>query len=221
MPSEVETDLRVYGCQLIQDTGLLLHLRQVVMACAQILFQRYFWRKSMVGPTPVEMLALAALFTASKVEEAKQQSLRAILLVGWHVMQRRADPQTTPEPLDTYGSRYLTLKSEVVKAERRLLKELGFCVHVSHPHKLIISFQGVLGLGDHEELAQAAWSYMNDALRTKVFVCAPLPAVACACLHLATLRLGIPMPEWWVYFDAPTEQIEAIAYVWGAGGCRK
>ena len=33
---------------------------------------------------------------------------------------------------------YVKLKNDVIKAERRLLKELGFCVHVQHPHKVNI-----------------------------------------------------------------------------------
>ncbi len=32
---------------------------------------------------------------------------------------------------------YVDRKNEVIKAERRLLKELGFCVYVRHPHKVI------------------------------------------------------------------------------------
>ena len=28
------------------------------------------------------------------------------------------------------------MKADVIKAERRVLKELGFCVHASHPHKV-------------------------------------------------------------------------------------
>jgi hypothetical protein len=37
---------------------------------------------------------------------------------------------------------YIRLKSDVTLAERRVLKELGFCVHVKHPHKVshIITF---------------------------------------------------------------------------------
>ncbi len=34
---------------------------------------------------------------------------------------------------------YINTKNQVIKAERRVLKELGFCVHVKHPHK--VSFQ--------------------------------------------------------------------------------
>ncbi len=33
---------------------------------------------------------------------------------------------------------YINLKNQVIKAERRVLKELGFCVHVKHPHKVIL-----------------------------------------------------------------------------------
>ncbi len=31
---------------------------------------------------------------------------------------------------------YSEIKNQVIKAERRILKELGFCVHVKHPHKV-------------------------------------------------------------------------------------
>lgn len=31
---------------------------------------------------------------------------------------------------------YVNLKNQIIKAERRVLKELGFCVHVKHPHKV-------------------------------------------------------------------------------------
>jgi hypothetical protein len=31
---------------------------------------------------------------------------------------------------------YIALKTQVIKAERRILKEMGFCVHMKHPHKV-------------------------------------------------------------------------------------
>ena len=31
---------------------------------------------------------------------------------------------------------YYNTKNQVIKAERRILKELGFCVHIKHPHKV-------------------------------------------------------------------------------------
>lgn len=34
----------------------------------------------------------------------------------------------------------MNLKNQIIKAERRVLKELGFCVHVKHPHKVCIVY---------------------------------------------------------------------------------
>lgn len=39
--------------------------------------------------------------------------------------------------------KYVARKGEVVKAEQRILKELGFCVHVKHPHKVRITYLGL------------------------------------------------------------------------------
>lgn len=40
-----------------------------------------------------------------------------------------------PVPL-ILDQEYVNLKNQIIKAERRVLKELGFCVHVKHPHKV-------------------------------------------------------------------------------------
>ncbi len=41
-----------------------------------------------------------------------------------------------PMPLD---EAYYDTKNQVIKAERRMLKELGFCIHFKHPHKVILT----------------------------------------------------------------------------------
>lgn len=65
---------------------------------------------------------------------------------------------------------YISLKSQIIKAERRVLKELGFCVHVKHPHKLIVMYLKYLDFESHQEMMQIAWNFMNDSFRTDVFV---------------------------------------------------
>ena len=56
--------------------------------------------------------------------------------------------------------RYSKLKNEVIKSERRILKELGFCVHLKHPHKLIISYLKLIGtLRASERLGGLAGEY--------------------------------------------------------------
>eukprot|EP00037_Helgoeca_nana_P016149 m.151779 g.151779 ORF g.151779 m.151779 type:complete len:431 (+) comp23364_c0_seq1:1736-3028(+) len=210
-----EDDLRVWCCQFIQDTGILLRMPQVVMACAQILFQRFYYRKSMVA-IDVKASAMACLFLAAKVEEAPQ-SLCNIVHTGHHVQQKLSRTQAFGGAGSAVGhldrDKYLRMKNEVIKAERRVLKELGFCVHLKHPHKLIISYQKMIGLESNRELSQLAWNYMNDGLRTSAFIRYPAPVIACACLHLGTLKLGIAMPEWSTAFDVSTEELESAAAI--------
>ena len=47
-PHDLEVQLRIVGCEYIQTAGVLLCLPQVAMATAQVLFQRFFYSKSLV-----------------------------------------------------------------------------------------------------------------------------------------------------------------------------
>lgn len=47
VPAEVEGDLRVAGCMLIQEAGVMLSLPQSTMATAQVIFHRFFYVSSM------------------------------------------------------------------------------------------------------------------------------------------------------------------------------
>ena len=72
---EVERQLRLYGCEIIQEGGYLLKLPQVVVATGQVLFHRFFCKSSMVkfkvkvsfwavclqeGPFPVSLCVAAS-----------------------------------------------------------------------------------------------------------------------------------------------------------------
>lgn len=52
----------------------------------------------------------------------------------------------TPLVLD---QNYINTKNQVIKAERRILKELGFCVHVKHPHKVSLTYSFISILVRH------------------------------------------------------------------------
>ncbi|KAH1018175.1 hypothetical protein HUJ05_005989 [Dendroctonus ponderosae] len=122
---------------------------------------------------------------------------------------------------------YIHLKNMVIKAERRVLKELGFCVHIKHPHKIIVMYLQVLGFQNNQKLMQYSWNYMNDSLRTDVFVrhCDRLSTklrslhryqpetVACACIYLTSRKLKIPLPKsphWYTIFGASEPEIRDI-----------
>ncbi|XP_069878985.1 cyclin-L1 isoform X2 [Dipodomys merriami] len=120
--------------------------------------------------------------------------------------------QQTPSPL-VLDQNYINTKNQVIKAERRVLKELGFCVHVKHPHKIIVMYLQVLECERNQTLVQTAWNYMNDSLRTNVFVRFQPETIACACIYLAARALQIPLPtrpHWFLLFGTTEEEIQEI-----------
>eukprot|EP00729_Bicosta_minor_P006022 gene6022-12893_t len=210
---ETETDLRTWGCELIQHAGLILKSHQVVMACGQVLLQRFYYRKSLLWYS-VQDVATACIFLAGKIEE-DQKRLQKIMAVVNHVTQSCSQAcengEKRPKFLEPGTNVYFRTKDKVIQAERLILKELGFNVHTKHSHKLVVTYCTLIGVDSiNKECVNLAWNYMNDGHRTDVFVRYPAETIACACVHLATIKLEIAMPEWWSVFGATTADINAI-----------
>lgn len=64
----VEVKHRIFGCEIIQEAGILLKQPQVVMATGQSLFHRFFYRKSLLK-FDAFTVAMGCVLLASKVEE--------------------------------------------------------------------------------------------------------------------------------------------------------
>ena len=77
----------------------------------------------------------------------------------------------------------------------RILAELGFCVHVQHPHKIIVMYLEILDKKNNKAFIQTAWNYMNDSFRTTVFCEYQPETIACACIFLAARMLKIALPS--------------------------
>lgn len=207
---ETEVDLRILGCELIQTAGILLKLPQVAMATGQVLFQRFFYSKSFVRHS-MEATAMSCVCLASKIEEAPRR-IRDVINVFHHIKQVRGQKPLLPMILDQH---YINLKSQVIKAERRVLKELGFCVHVKHPHKLIVMYLKYLELEKHQNMMQMAWNFMNDSFRTDVFVRYQPETIACACIYLTARKQNIPLPAnpgWFLIFRVSEEDMLDVCY---------
>lgn len=207
---ETEIDLRILGCELIQTAGILLKLPQVAMATGQVLFQRFFYSKSFVRHS-MEATAMSCVCLASKIEEAPRR-IRDVINVFHHIKQVRGQKPLIPMILDQH---YINLKSQVIKAERRVLKELGFCVHVKHPHKLIVMYLKYLELEKHQNMMQMAWNFMNDSFRTDVFVRYQPETIACACIYLTARKLNIPLPNnpsWFLIFRVSEDDMLDVCY---------
>lgn len=85
---DVEFDLRLTGCELIQTAGRLLKLPQTAMATGQVLFHRFYYSKSFVK-NPMEYYAMAAIFLSTKIEECPRR-VRDVLNVFHHIKQVRS-----------------------------------------------------------------------------------------------------------------------------------
>merc|ERR1712002_982944 len=57
---DTESELRRFGCEMIQISGLLLRLPQVAMATGQVILQRFYYIKSMIKHD-METTAMAAI----------------------------------------------------------------------------------------------------------------------------------------------------------------
>jgi hypothetical protein len=71
----------------------------------------------------------------------------------------------------------------------------------------------------NKALAQKSWNYMNDSLRSNVFVRFSVQSIACSCIFLAARQMKIPLPHnppWWQllnvqYNDIKTVSLEILA----------
>ena len=71
-----------------------------------------------------------------RISSCQTSSSRKVSLHRWPLnAYDRPSSSRTIRPL-LIDHVYTDRKNEVIKAERRLLKELGFCVYVKHPHKV-------------------------------------------------------------------------------------
>ena len=187
---------RVYGCELIQEAGILLKLPQVVMATGQNIFHRFFYRKSLERFDSFTV-AMGSILLASKIEE-KLKYLRDIIFVFHHIYQRRKCLKL--KPLELGGVRYSEWKNELITIERYLLKELGFSFYniLDHPHKYILYY--VKMLDGTSELSQIAWNYLNDSLRLDLSLRYPAEEIACTAIYMAARKCNFPLPNnppWW------------------------
>ncbi|XP_006294176.2 cyclin-L1-1 [Capsella rubella] len=205
-----ETSLRIYGCDLIQEGGILLKLPQAVMATGQVLFHRFYCKKSL-AKFDVKIVAASCVWLASKLEENPKKARQVIIV--FHRMECRRE-NLPLDHLDMYSKKFSELKVELSRTERHILKEMGFVCHVEHPHKFISNYLATLETPP--ELRQEAWNLANDSLRTTLCVRFRSEVVACGVVYAAARRFQVPLPEnppWWKAFDADKSSIDEVCRV--------
>ncbi|XP_026106575.1 cyclin-L2-like [Carassius auratus] len=82
------------------------------------------------------------------------------------------------------------------------------------PVQVIVMYLQVLECEKNTRLLQMSWNYMNDSLRTDVFLRFSAETVACACIFLSARVLQIPLPAqppWFLLFGASEEDLMEIS----------
>ena len=204
---EDEFAMRVHGCELVQEAAVLLKASQQVACTGQVLLHRFYAKRSMVK-FDVRRVAATAVFLACKLEECPRK-LRDVVNV-FHRMSRRRERKPLTH-LEYFSKRYEDVKADLVRVERHMLREFGFCIHAEHPHKFVLNYLRMMG--QNTSLMNAAWKIANDSLRTTLCIRFKADKVAVACIYLAARQLGVVLPEdppWWDLFDVTRASIEMM-----------
>ncbi|GMF11983.1 unnamed protein product [Phytophthora lilii] len=210
----VERAHRRFGCELVQEAAVLLRLPQAVAATAQTLLQRFYYRKSL-RQFDAFRVAVSCLFLAAKVEETPKR-IRDVLAVFYAMLRRRKWRRTKPaqQLVDPDGATYAQWRMWLIMVERQVLIDLGFSVYnvAEHPHKFVLYYVKVLD--GSPQLAQQAWGYINDSLRTDLCVRYKAQVIACAAIFLAGRFQQVPLPEsppWYALFDVDKKELYAVS----------
>lgn len=202
---------RSFGCEVLCEAGILLALPLVTVATAQTLLQRFYYVKAIQKYSVREMLP-ACVLAATKLEET-HVDCRSILNVITFLLQRRDKVPT--EPINIYDREYGRSKEKMFMCERKLLKSLGFRVYgiflslvcfffvlidfslryMDHPHRYILPFLKILDCHQNRELAQSAWNFLNDSLRTTLCVQYAPYVVAATAIYLAARIIKKALPD--------------------------
>ncbi|RSH78589.1 uncharacterized protein EHS24_002317 [Apiotrichum porosum] len=237
IPADVESDLRVAGCMMIQEAGILLELPQSTMATAQVIFHRFFYVSSMLS-FGVNDLSVSALYLATKLNETPvrmRDLINTYMYLHARIKHLLAQPAGAPLSQLAGSSRsgsdkgkqraevwdgfafsvpsfhstvFWEWKEAIQYNESQLLKRLGFNMQVDLPYSHVINYLRILDLVFEKGVAQLCWSILNDALLTPLYAQQPTHVLAVMSILLATRLRRIPLPEgWYLLFDVTWDDI--------------
>jgi len=187
-----EASFRRSTCGFLQEVGMKLRMPHLSIATAIVFFHRYYAVYSFKHSDRYT-LATAALFLSGKVEESPKK-LRDVISFADMVRNK-----STKESFEPESPEYLKRRDEVLLAERSVLQTMAFDLVVEHPYKHLLAYVKTLKGNQSNEsfknLAQVAWNFVNDSLRTTLCLQYRPQLIACAAIQLASKYLQIPLPD--------------------------
>jgi len=195
---------RKITCAFLQDAGMQLRLPQLTIATAVVFFHRFFVRHKL---RDFERMIIAAtcLFLAAKVEETPKK-LKDVIEIMYTIKYKK---EIKPDSME-----FQQLKDQILTNELIVLQTIAFDLTVEHPYKFLLTY--VKGIKGNRQLAQVAWNFVNDSLRTTLCLQFKPQLIASAAIYLASKFLKYDLPEgknkpWWEVLDAKIEDLDEIS----------
>ncbi|KNC82244.1 hypothetical protein SARC_05471 [Sphaeroforma arctica JP610] len=202
---EEEEKLRRVGAGFIQDVGESIRVPQLTIATASIFFQRFYVYQSF-KEYDVNIMATCCLFLAGKVEETPKKARDVII----HSARIEGKPKMSED-----STEFKNLKDQVLKCERLLLQTISFDLAVEHAYKYLLQY--VKDIKGDRSLAQTAWNFVNDSLRTTLGLRYKPQVIACAGILLSSKYNKSALSEtsdgkkWWSAFVDVSE--DTLKYI--------
>ncbi|KAL7133082.1 hypothetical protein ABFS83_12G117200 [Erythranthe nasuta] len=205
-----ETYLRKSYCTFLQDLGMRLKVPQVTIATAIIFCHRFFLRQSH-ATNDRRTIATVCMFLAGKVEETPRP-LKDVILVSYEIIHKKdAAAVQRIKQKEVYEQQ----KELVLVGERMVLGTLGFDLNLHHPYKPLVEAIKKFKVAQNA-LAQVAWNFVNDGLRTSLCLQFKPHHIAAGAIFLAAKFLKVKLPSdgekvWWQEFDVTPRQLEEVS----------
>ncbi|RMZ80510.1 hypothetical protein DV737_g2901, partial [Chaetothyriales sp. CBS 132003] len=224
--TDIGTSVRFATYLLTEAAGILLRLRQDVIATAIILLQRY--QVSFVSDSgsseeqSPRLLSAAAIYLAAK-NSFTPVGPRSIVNAYAYLLCEKASPlrfirvqddhPTHPEPSNYFVSEgsYERERLKIFQYEAALLAGIGYDVHTALPYALALTYITALG-GSSQKLCARVFEHLNSALLSPqlLYLTHQPNVIAVAAIYLAANEVGVKFVEsvnWWEVFDVDRESL--------------
>ncbi|XP_071733754.1 cyclin-T1-3-like isoform X2 [Rutidosis leptorrhynchoides] len=205
-----EAYLRKSYCTFLQDLGMRLKVPQVTIATAIIFCHRFFVRQSH-GKNDRRTVATVCMFLAGKVEETPRP-LKDVIIVSYEINHKK-----DPDAIQRIKQKevYEQQKELILVGERAVLQTLAFDFNVHHPYKPLVEAIKKFKVAQNA-LAQVAWNFVNDGLRTSLCLQFKPHHIAAGAIFLAAKFLKVKLPSdgdkvWWQEFNVTPRQLEEVS----------
>ncbi|KAI9086954.1 hypothetical protein K1719_031115 [Acacia pycnantha] len=204
-----ETHYRKSYCTFLQDLGMRLKVPQVTIATAIIFCHRFFLRHSLAR-NDRRIIATVCMFLAGKVEETPRP-LKDVIIVSYEIINKDPVAAQTIKQKEVYEQQ----KELILAGERVVLQTLGFDFNLHHPYKPLVEAIKKFKVAQNA-LAQVAWNFVNDGLRTCLCLQFQPHHIAAGAIFLAAKFLKVKLPSdgekvWWQEFDVTPRQLEEVS----------